>query len=349
MIRAILGISLVLLCISFPVIANAVIEPVLGPQRLGVVLIDFDRDPNRPSPRVIEEAIFHATYSVSNFIQESSYGLTHLEGRALGWYDYPDSEKCEISDTDLFEFLSPHFRFSDYDRFLVLYYNQPEKCHFLGHSTFGKESYETPQGRIHVSLSFAALANRFVHPQLPYQNLTGITSSVIAHELGHGLGIRGHGNLFDCGNQTLSASSKGCKQEGIADMFQIMGGEGFYKSALHHAACHKEYLGWMAGRMEEIHSDEIRPGEERRFVIAPYEDGRGTVALKISLAASIPIVNQVTISALYVENRTSRGFNRRLSELEANLAKHYNKITSTKSKVLPSVDPSGVQVRGGFF
>ncbi|MCB0385908.1 MAG: hypothetical protein KDD43_10990, partial [Bdellovibrionales bacterium] len=346
MVRALFGIILFLSCISFPQKAKGLVEPVVGPQHLAVVLIDFHGDPDRPTPQEVEEAIFHAPYSINGFIRESSYGLTHLVGRALGWYDFPDEEKCELGEDELFEFLADKFRFSDYDRFLVLYHNQPEKCRFLGHSTFGREVYQTPQGRIEVSLSVAAFANRFVRPTLPYQGLTGITSSVIAHELGHGFGIRGHGNLFDCGSQALAAGSKGCKQEGIADMFQIMGGEGYYKPTLHHAACHKEFLGWMVGRMEVVHSDQIQPGEERRYVLAPYEEGRGIVALKIPLAVPIPIVNQVRISTLYVENRTAFGFNHRLTELKSNLAKHYNKISSTNSKEVPSVDPSGVQVRG---
>src|SRR5690242_18066438 len=115
----------------------------IGLQRTAVVLLDALGDGKLMDPALIRQAVFDGTYSISNFIRESSYGQAWLEGQVYDWMDMrPTGQKCTLSHEELFKFLSQKMRLGQYDRFLVLYHNDPTACTValggLGQSTFGK-------------------------------------------------------------------------------------------------------------------------------------------------------------------------------------------------------------------
>ncbi|MCB0422944.1 MAG: hypothetical protein KDD61_18225, partial [Bdellovibrionales bacterium] len=294
----------------------------LGPQKTAVFLLDhqhFLNDPtSRPKKDQIYEALFQSPYSLAAFYKESSYDRLQITGNVFGWFQV-DATQCLLNEKELVKLTKNAIDWTDWDRIIVLSYLDPTLCPDvgLGHSTFGKIQVSTPNGTAHVSLSFALLNNRFVLPQLPFQTLSGITSSVVAHEYGHALGIYGHANLYDCGRHTVSPDWKECHQEAIADRFSIMGGEGVYRVGLHHNACHKEQLGWFQNSQLLDVAPKAHP---QVFRIYPYssQDKDRIVAIKIALYQPIPIVTEknVKLSVLHLTNRTAEGFDRRIEDLK---------------------------------
>ena len=329
----------------------------LGEQRTAVILIDLTAGvQERQSKHEVEEAFFSGSHSVNHFLKEVSYNKTWLSGDVFGWYQWSQVDRCALSNDEIFALTNNDIRFANYDRFFVLYNYDKDLCAGtgFGQSTHGKVHLFTPQGSVRASLSWVTLNYRLVKPRLPFQKLTGVSSSVIAHELGHAMGILGHANLYECGDKTISTQAGVCNQEAIADMFSIMSGESYYKGSLHMGACQKEDLGWF----EKSQLLALKPKQNQKTIavdLNAYElaNSVGPVAIKISLNTPIPVVpkKNVMISNLYLEYRTPQGFNWRLKNLTEPLDQFYRGITwkDPQNKSIPQIDIAGIQVRGGFF
>ncbi|MCB0392254.1 MAG: hypothetical protein KDD58_13260 [Bdellovibrionales bacterium] len=329
----------------------------IGEQKTAVILIDLSGGIiPRADFHEIEESFFNGSHSVNHFIRETSYQKTWISGQVFGWYEWSNRDKCELNYDEIFNLIQKDLDLTKYDRFFILNHVDLKMCAGtgFGHSTHGKVQLFTPQGSTFASVSQVQLNYRLVKPQVPFQKLTGISSSVIAHEFGHALGILGHANLYECGEQTISTNESNCNQEAIADMFSIMAGESYYKSTLHMSACHKEDLGWMSSRELKIIE---KPKNENSILIDlnNFEklSANRPSAIKIPLENKIPVVREkeVYISNLFLEFRTPSGFNSRLLNLTQPLDQYYRDITwvDANNKTKPKVDIAGIQIRGGFY
>lgn len=330
----------------------------LGEQRTAVILFDMLEDGKEQNPDAFNEALFSAPKSVNQFIQEASYGKAKLSGHVFGWYrDTKFINRCTLTQAEIFDKISQDTDLKAWDRLLVFYHQSQKDCNQpgLGHSSFGKINLKTPQGIIHASLAEFNANYWLVRPKLPHQKLSNITGSVIAHELGHSLGMRGHANLYECGDQTLSRDVKDCQQEAIADMFNIMAGESFYRASLHYSACHKEDVGWLAApEITTLTIAQIKKSPNPiKLKLFPFEKltRQGPIAIKIELKTPIPVTNGVAISKLYLEYRTAFGFNSWLDHLATDAPAHYREINLLPNQYPgeKTINTQGIQIRGGFF
>ncbi len=334
---------------------------VLGPQRIAVVLLDLVGDGKEQAAEDFKKAIFDSDFSVDRFIRESSYGKASLSGEVFGWIPVSGRKlPCEPTAKQSFAYAGSSIPYENFDRVIFLHHVDTEKCSNagLGESDFGKHWVKTPRGKLLLSVASLQADNRFVKPVFPFQKLSGITSGVIAHELGHSFGLHGHGNILDCGTKTIasqaSESNDHCEQSAIADRMSGMGGEGFFRPALHWGACHKEDLGWLdQGEMITVPSSVITR-EALKIKIYPYASGSakaGPVAIKIPLEQPIWVTANVPISALYIEYRTATGFDRRLKEFGENPSLFFQKLQSASATPTDAfkIASEGLQVRGGFF
>lgn len=336
-------------------------EAVLGPQRIAVVLLDLAHDGKEQASEEIRQAMFDSEFSIDRFIRESSYGKASLTGTVFPWIQVNERRlPCEPTEKQSFAYAGNSIPYENFDRVVFLYHVDAEKCADagLGESEFGKHWVRTSRGNYHLSVARLQADNRFVRPQFPFQQKSGITSGVIAHELGHSFGINGHANILDCGAKSIpdqrSGSNDSCEQYAIADRMSGMGGEGFYRPAIHWASCHKEDLGWMSsGEMVNVPSSLITR-EALKIKIFPYASGdakAGPVAIKIPLGTPIWVAGKVQISALFIEYRTAIGFDRRLKEFGENPAAVFSKIEATPGHYPDGLKfaAEGLQVRGGFY
>lgn len=302
----------------------------IGEQRVGVFLIDYINDGQEQTTEQIADAIFRSTWSINNFVKESSYNKTWLTGDVFGWVHLPEEERyCWPDDGTLLE----HFRnagvnFSRYSRYVLLIRGKKTGCSF-GVSSFGKIPLQTPDGLVNASISRIRSVT-FYSPS----DISRTTNAVLAHELLHALGIPSHANAYDCGNRTLTANASTCVQVPESDPFDIMGRR-YWSSQPN--ACFKEELGWIAP--EEIKTVQ----KSGTYSLSPLESSSSKIkALKIPLKNPIPLATAtgraINMTAYYVEYRVGQGVDNRLLGLSQGLFLAPQPINTT-----------GVLVRGAFF
>lgn len=193
---------------SLPVLPNT-----LGEQKTIVVLVNFQDNPT-DKPWTISDAYNMVFGSVSDFYKENSYGQTWFSGDVYGWYTIPvDSTNC---DTNLIESEAKSAAtaagadLSLYNRFIYMF-PQTNACTWAGVAWVG-------------GIPTKAFIN-------------GVLSMrVIAHELGHNMGLY-HAHGLNC---DVSPLGDNCLKLDAGDRADIMGGR-----AGHFNGFHKEYLGYL--------------------------------------------------------------------------------------------------------
>lgn len=188
----------------------------LGEQRTAVMLVNYENAPN-DKPWTRQQAADFMFGPVSDYFMEASYGKTWLTGDALGWYTVPlQGGACPAGTIDEANRLATQsgVDLSQYDR---LVYLVPE-------SSGCNANWGTVGG---------APSRAFVP--------AGLDLQIVAHELGHNLGLR-HAHGLHCSEGVLAGN---CSRLEYGDTMSIMG------DALAHAGpFQKEQLGWLSGVTE---------------------------------------------------------------------------------------------------
>jgi hypothetical protein len=246
----------------------AAVPSTLGEQRTLVMLVNFQDNLAQPyTVTDVQNAVFGAT---SNFFLENSFGQTWLAGDVAGWFTIAlSSTVCDFStlasEADAAA-SAAGFALSAYMHHMYLFQNA---CGGLGASTVGG------------------------NPSQSWINGT-LDLEVLAHELGHSLGLW-HSHGLECGMTTLGSS---CQVYEYGHPFDAMGNT----DAGHYNAFQKERLGWLNYGVSPPITTVAASGT---YTLETYElAGSGAKALKI-LKSADPTTGVKTW--YYVEARQAIG------------------------------------------
>lgn len=151
-------------------------------------------------------------------------------------------------------------------------------CGWGGRGTVGKYyGYPTPDGAVDMSVAWILSDQIF--------------AGRVAHEFGHGFGLR-HANFLDCKSGAIGSSA--CVSQEYGDFYSTMGAS--YADG-HFNALHKDYLGWFS----DFNIKTVT--ENGTYVLEPLEtQTAGLKALKIQRSAN---------DNLFLEYRQPIGFDSR--------------------------------------
>ena len=193
----------------------------LGEQRTLVILANFQNQSSYEpwTKEYAEQTVFG---DVSDFFLENSLGQTWLSGEVQGWFTMDIGPTCDagaIANAAGAAAEAAGVVFDGYTR-RIFAYPKVLGCGYNGIATVGGNP------------STAAINGNF-------------SSRIIAHELGHNLGLH-HSHALDCGAEVLSEN---CTEHEYGDAYDVMGND-----VLGHLnASQKRRLGWLDyGGMPQI-------------------------------------------------------------------------------------------------
>ncbi len=251
-----------------PEIANT-----LGDQRTLLVLINFQDKPEEPW--TVNEAQQLLFGDVNNFIQENSDGRTWLTGDVAGWFTVPlsstDCSSRDIKNQANYAASVAGYDISQYDR--LIYAFPQNSCGYAGSGSVGGL------------------------PSVTYIN-NSLTLSVVAHELGHNLGLY-HATAKECGADVLGNN---CYTVEYGDTLDTMG---YFDTVGHFNTFEKSRLGWLSS------SEVLEVTNSGNFDLVPFAQNStsGLKALKIQRSHDSTTGNS---SWYFVEYRQPTGYDQQL-------------------------------------
>ena len=249
-----------------------------GEQKTAVILVNFQDDTTQAiTPTAAHSLVFG---QVSDYFWEASYQKTFLSGDTFGWFTLPlTTAQCS------------------WER-IVQEGNLAAAAAGANLAGYGQVVYLFPRASGCVSGGGGDIGAN--GQKLVFVNgEAGFKVQMIAHEMGHGLGLL-HSNALDCDATPLGNT---CTEIGYGDSADTMGSEG------HFNAFQKERLGWLGGAGAPTITTVTASG---RYPIQPYETpSTGAKALKI-LKGTDPATGQKTW--YYLEYRQPIGFDSLLAD-----------------------------------
>lgn len=306
--------------------------PVVGDQRIAVILVDFAQDGSAQSVSEIEKGIFSAPKSTKNFIEAASFGKTTISGDIFGWYAHAPLAGCTPTDAEFMEMMNmvpTEVDLTEYSRFAFVFNGHGTTCQG-GVSTLGNISLQTPDGTVCASRLW--VRDRFILPN----DFSQTTHKTFAHELLHSFGVPFHANAYVCATTTLPEDNAGCTIGSYGDVFDIMG---LSSQASHPNAVIKEQLGWLnRGHVAEVPSD---PGQYSYTLssISKNSPQLKTISIDLPYPIAMKTATGGTIDAesLSVEYRDMTGFDFRSS--------FYRNIPLVRGGVFSITNTDGAIVR----
>ena len=290
---------------------SAPVPNTLGAQATLVMLVNFADDLSQPYTQAIaRDVVFN---KVSVFFAENSYQQTWLTGDVIGWLATSvSSSTCDTSA------LATQARsaaaaagtnLAAYSHYLYVFPSN-SACGWAGLSTVGGNPSES-----------------WINGTLQLR--------VVAHELGHGLGLW-HSHALDCGTVSLGSA---CTVIEYGDVVDTMGGPIGFGPAAHFNAFQKERLGWLNAGISPPITTVTASGT---YTIDVYElSGSTPKALKI-LKSTDPSTGKRTW--YYVESRQALGFDAFLAGLTTNVVNgvliHIGTESSGDSSDLINITPT---------
>jgi len=273
-----------------------------GARKTAVILLNFSNDPRQPyTADQVRQQIFTGAGSVNAYYQEQSFGLVSFTGKArgdgdvFGWYTISSSSspcsyttwasaaksKAAAAGVDL----------SGYQH-IVYFFPTVSSCGWAG-------------------LAYVPGSESWINGYL--------TTRVIAHELGHNLGVH-HAGSYRCtaGGVNVAISST-CTFSEYGDPFDVMG-----TSQNHMSNQHKGQLGWFPA------SNIVTSSASATYGLLPQE------ALGSGYPQIIRVPRGSTGEYYYLEYRQPYGFDGFstsdpvVNGVSIRLAKDWSSITQSK-------------------
>ena len=183
-----------------------------GDQKTLLILVNFRDQPTEPYTTTYAQSMVFGT--VSDYYLENSYGQTWLSGDVYGWFTIDlDSTVCDLPTLASQANNAAQAAGANLANYAHIVYAFQNSCGGKGIGTVG-----------------GSPSQAWINGDLDVR--------VIAHELGHGLGLW-HSHALECGTNTLGPD---CYVVEYGDPFDSMGNE---DDPGHFNAFQKERLGWL--------------------------------------------------------------------------------------------------------
>ena len=200
--------------------------PILGPQRMLAILVDF---PSRPSPLTRQQVADAYAQVIHPFYDDVSYGrITVPVTDVVGPFAVADS--CDFPLQSAFDAADPTVDFRNYDYVSVW---GDFDCGWGGIAFLGKQSQQTADGIVSIGMNNDDSGNgQFV------------TAGINIHELGHNFTIH-HAGFLNCGSNTLTANRVGCFPIEYGDPYSDMGNFAFHNIIGYFEPPQRLQAGWL--------------------------------------------------------------------------------------------------------